>query len=77
MHYLIKPQRQNDWEKIPVPDKVLFLHSKDTEYIADNIIKKLDVKFKSIIYKISLGDNQRSKEYIRKSLINALDKEEK
>ena len=74
---LDKTQRHNDWEKIPVPDKVLFLHSKDTEDIADNIIKKLDVKFKSIIYKISLGDNQRSKEYIRKSLINALNKEEK
>ena len=73
---LDKNKRVNDWDKIPVPDKILFLHSKDTADIADNIIK-FNEKFKSIIHKISLGENQRSKEYIRKSLINALDKKER
>lgn len=71
-----KTKRKNDCDKIPVPDKVIFLHSEDTKDVAENIIK-LDEKFESIIHKIPLSKNERSKEKISGLLKDELDKEKK
>lgn len=68
--YLMMEERDDNME-IPVPDKVFFLHSTDTEKYAKNIRNKIEQKNKVLL--VNLGDNEREQEIIMKTITDYLD----
>lgn len=68
--YLLMNDRKDSAE-IPVPDKVIFLHSTKTEKYANNIRNKLEQKEK--VRLVSLWENERDQGIIRSTIFQELD----